>query len=242
MSPERDPWDGRAGLNDAQAAQVVAAARGVYSRFLDEAIERHSYCPYARQSRAEQTSVVEVVLERLDPDAQLVPGSALAAVVDRWIGVAAMEVVQVVFPRVQVDAARWERWAKALTSRIRSLRPGPAVWAVAAFHPELSFGTGSAAELVPLFRRSPDPTVQWIRLDALDRLRTGRPEGDVVLPTDPRSVAALLAAAQRAPLHERVAENNERTVERLGLEAAVSQLADLAAEARRAYAAIERGG
>jgi hypothetical protein len=112
------------------------------------------------------------------------------------------------------------------------------VWAVAAFHPELPFTAASPSEAIPLFRRSPDATLQWLRLDALERVRRGRPEGDVVLPVVPRDAAALLAQVSKPGLADVVAENNRRTADALGWEVVEERFKGLALEAERRYAQL----
>lgn len=217
-------------------AKIEEIARDVYGRFTTELIEGLNLCPFARGSRHTGASVVRVVLEPLDPAATAPEGSALRSLIEELIDDESAEVVQVIFPAVAMDALSWERWAKALTSWVRGLRPPPAVWAVAAFHPELPWSSSSASEAIPLFRRSPDATLQWLRLDALERVRRGRPEGDVVLPSVPRDAAALLAQVSKPGLAEVVAENNHRMATSFGWEALEDRLKDLALEAERRYA------
>ena len=46
--------------------------------------------------------------------------------------------------------------------------------ACAPLHPKLPFVEANMYGLVPLFRRAPDPTIQWVRLDGLEALYAGR--------------------------------------------------------------------
>jgi hypothetical protein len=223
------------------ASAVEAIARDVYARFTADFVEGQNLCPFARGARDAATSVVRVCLEPQSEDGTLCEGSALAAMVDALLDEEGAEVIQVIFPLSTLDAKMWERWAKTLTAKIRTRRAGPAIWAVAAFHPELSWSDASPAEAIPLFRRSPDPTLQWLRLDALERVRRGRQEGDVALPSDPRSAAAFLAEQARPSLADRVAENNHRTANKIGWSILAERFKDLADEAQRRYSELLPG-
>ena len=76
--------------------------------------------------------------------------------------------------------------------------------------------------MVPLFRRSPDPTLQWISLAALERVREGRPHGEVLLPRDPAEARALLASLERPSLADAIADTNRERAFGYGVEALVA--------------------
>jgi hypothetical protein len=234
MRPETHPSP-HAGLPEDARAAIEASARAVYAEYTETIVEALNVCPFARGAREEGTSRVLVHLDPIGLGGEL---EANGALVDRLAGLLddeSAEVVQVIFPGVALDAVRWERWAKALTAALRSLRAGPAIWAVAAFHPELAWSDRTPSELVPLFRRSPQPTVQWLRLDALERVREGRPDGDVALPIDAAAARRLLSRASRRPIVEVVSENNARTAARLGTAALEERLTTLARRAAVEY-------
>jgi len=85
---------------------------------------------------------------------------------------------------------------------------------------------------VPLLRRAPDPTLQWVRLAALDALYEGREEPRFV---DPDHLAAYLAKPPVKPLYDRIAESNFEEARRVGFARLESIFDEIADEARRAY-------
>ncbi|MCB9520816.1 MAG: DUF1415 family protein [Myxococcales bacterium] len=204
---------------------TVEAALDRNDRFLADAIEGLDLCPFARPARTSASTARFVVADTLR-DGRLEPSAGLHAVFAALATSPRLQVVQVIFPRVDAEPRAWVDAVKALTAALNA-SSRPARIAAAAFHPELSYDAGSAARLIPLFRRAPDPMIQWIRLDALDRVRAGRPDGDVVLPDDPQARRDLLATQLRASLGDTIAAANAQTAERFGVEAIVALLASL---------------
>lgn len=204
---------------------TVEAALDRNDRFLAAAIEGLDLCPFARPARMSAATARFVVADTVR-DGRIEPSPGLHAVFSALATSSRLEVVQVIFPRVEAEPRTWVDAVKALTAALNATSR-PARIAAAAFHPELPYDAAAAARLIPLFRRSPDPMIQWIRLDALDRVRAGRPDGDVVLPEDPRERRELLATQLRASLGDTIAAANAQTAERYGVEDIVALLASL---------------
>lgn len=142
--------------------RLVREALRVNARYVEEVVIGWDLCPWA--ARAWQAGQV---VQRVFTEAALDAGAAaafideLAAAPDAAIGLA-------IFPRVACTIGAWERFAE----QVRRTRAG-APFLVAAFHPDYRAAEGplDAARLVPLIRRTPDPTLQLVRASLIDKLR-----------------------------------------------------------------------
>ena len=242
MTDLLDPWPRP--LPDAIEREIVAQALDGNRWWQQSIVEALNLCPWAMSARREGRARVEVFTGAVprDPRGGITP--PLRDLVVDLLHDDRVEVFQLVFPGLPLDALGFERWAKALTAAAHDAFGRSAVVAVAAFHPALPWRREPALALVPLLRRAPDPTVQWLRLDVLERVREGRSQGDVWLPSDPVEAARVLAEAARPSVAARVAEANAARVASIGhdtLEARLRARADLqrdrwAALGRRARA------
>jgi len=196
------------------------ASAELNARYTLEIVEPHVFCPFAKSARVSGRSRVVV-----DVAAQLAPGgvwweSAAALATDVHV-----EVVQFVFPLVDVSADQWTDECKQITRLFHAERAGASVYAVAAFHPRT--GGAKPSRTVDLLRRTPDPTMQWLRLDALERVKDGRDDRDRFLPPDPEALFQLLNASKRPSLSKQIEAQNDATVGRLGREVVYSMVRDL---------------
>lgn len=207
--------------------QLVAAALARNDRYVREVVEALNVCPYAAQARrAGRTE------RRVMPWSEPVEALALhadhLAMMRRMAMEDDVEVVQWIYPTVPWSADVWDRAAKDLTMRCHQAL-GVSVVGVAPLHPEAAYRTTSPAALVPLFRRTPDPTIQWIALRALEAVRRGRPNGEVLLPRDPEEAAALLDRLSKPSVADAVARGNAALAASMGvaeLEALFASLRD----------------
>lgn len=209
---------------------LEALALEANETYLASFIEAHSFCPFAAGGRARGLTARFVhVAERKDVEPFL-------DLMDRAAAAPEKAVVQVIVPAVEVSAADWTRFCHEVTAagnaRLRA-RGDASVYVVAPLHPDLPYSTRSPFALVPLLRRAPDPTIQWVRLDALDALYAGRSSDTVFV--DPADVARFLRAKHRPPLLERIAETNLKMAERLGVPEVERALREIARRARARY-------
>lgn len=209
---------------DAIEDGAARAALLRHLRWSTDVVERHSFCPYARTARrtGDGWTGCWVGATPLDPQDELPP--ALAEALDRVLSHPTHEVAQVVFPGVDCAPRVWDKLARAWTDRWHAGRPGPSVWAMAAFHPNLEWDADTEFGRVQLLRRTPDPTIQWLRLSVLERLRDGRDERDRYVPPDPVLWQKLLREPPRPSLTRTIAEANRETIARLGGDAIVQQI------------------
>lgn len=205
-------------------------ARRVYERYAVEFVERFGLCPWAVRARREGHVAVRVCLS---PEPDTAAAVAIAAAVEAE---APIEVGLVLFPRLEIGRVVFERFV----SEVRK-EAGDAL-AMAAFHPDAQADTSDAARLVPFIRRTPDPTIQLVRMSVLEGVR--RKEGDQgtgyvdLSKISPAQLAELAAEQPAVPLHDRVAEANLETIATLGVRDAEAVLSDIRADRERSYAAL----
>jgi hypothetical protein len=202
-----------------ESEKAEALARN--SRFVEEFVEDLNVCPYAKGSRMDgsaQRRVAPVSNEDLTAD-----HPDIAAAFHRIADEPGVEVMQIICPRIAMPEKEWTLRVKEMTETLHQAH-GRSVVGVAAFHPDLKFRDESAASLVPLFRRAPDPTIQWIRLDVIERVRSSRPAGDIAIPTDEANLAEFLKRQLLPSVEAEIAATNARLVDNLGLEAILQLL------------------
>lgn len=221
------PWEPLPAISDAARARLEAEVHRVNDLYLVDFIEEHSFCPFARSGRQHgqtrryvyyaDTASVEPLLERM-----------LEIAADpRQV------VVQVVLPLVDVGPREWERFVKTLTDVGNGRMDGGPVLACAPLHPGLSYRPDNANTIIPLFRRAPDPTIQWVRLDGLAAIYEGR-EGDTRY-VDPAKLDLAALEAAPKPLYDRIADSNFSMAKRLGCPHIEKTLEGYAGVGRRRY-------
>ena len=222
-------------LSEPTRERLREIAREANTEYVESVLEQHNFCPFSREGRRSGAAVCEVLLPT---DRSVAP---LLAAMERAAGLDA-EVFQLVLPFRRVAPEVWVDFGKALTDAgNRALGPRP-TFAVAPLHPALPYRRSNASALIPLLRRAPDPTLQWVRLDALARIYEGR-AGDAEY-VDPSRIAEFLAkmeahaGATRRPLYDRIADANEETVRGLGFERLEAILDDIHARAWARYRAL----
>jgi hypothetical protein len=227
------PYPPLAPVPDSVKAALAAEALRVNDRYLHEHVEGHGFCPFARGGRlaGETTRYVHHAdTAGLDP---------LLDLFARVAGDPKQVVAQVILPLVEVSPEAWIRFVDELTALGHAHLGRRAVLAFAALHPRLRYNTESAAALVPLFRRAPDPTIQWVRLDAIHAIYEGR-DDDTRFVDLADAEAYVKSATPRASLYDRIADANAAEAARLGTARLEAMLAEISEDARRSYERILR--
>ena len=210
---------------------IKAEAAKANDRYLREFLEDHSFCPFARAGRLDGSSARRIIYFD-DPDPE--------ALIELMVEVAQDKkraVTQVIFPLIQVAPHEWREFCLALTDHGHARLGGSKELAVAPLHPQLPYTEESPSTLVTLFRRSPDPTIQWVRLDALAEIYKGRSGERRFVP--PEEIAAYLSQPhEEKNLYDRIAETNRQMAERLGLPKVEAMLSEYHQDAQAAYARI----
>jgi hypothetical protein len=221
-APSRDPTE---------AAQIAEALR-IYRRYQLEFVEALNLCPWAERARLDGHVAERVLLRSQD----LVADSL--RVIDELTPLQHVEIGLIIFAGYRCARPIFERQVAAFidADRERNRLTSPA-FACAAFHPEAAPITSHAERLVPFLRRSPDPTIQLVRVTALERVRKGFSEGTHFF--DPMQINLKQPPPKRElPLRERIAKANLQTIEQLGLPRAEAILGDIFADRDASYARI----
>ena len=214
---------------------LAAAALEANDRYVETFLEPNSFCPFSRGGRARgQTARIVHYASSTSLEPLYAHMLAAARASDKVV-------IQVIMPLVEVTADDWSRFCHALTAagneRLRdALGCDAEVFAVAPLHPESTYSAINPHALIPLFRRTPDPTIQWVRLDALEALYSGRSSDAIFV--DPTEIAAFLAKAHRTPLYDRIADTNMKMAQRLGIAEVERSLRDMTRAARESYARV----
>lgn len=225
------PFAALPSLSPQVRAEIEAAALAANDRYLYEFVEGEAFCPYAREGRRRQETKRFVHwASELDAESLL----ELMAEVARDESIV---VAQVIFPCIAVTPTAWMEFCTAVTNAAHKKMGGRDVLALAALHPDMSYREDTPFSLIPLFRRSPDPTIQWVRLSSLQALYKGREKGSTFI--DPEQMMALIAEGPAPkPLYDRVAEANEASLRRLGVSRVVRLLDSMREEATQRYEEI----
>ncbi len=224
-----------AAMSESQRQRIEAEALRANSRYLTEFVENRRYCPFAKEGR-EQGKTVRYV--------HLFGESTVASIVQQMTEVAAnqdIDVAQLIFPLLEVEPKAWANFCHDVSARGHASIGGPPTLAVAPLHPHLSYREDNPFTLLTLFRRSPDPTIQWVRLRTLDKIYEGKRPGKVVMTT--QEIAHLLqnptsVAPPPTNLYDRIAETNFATAQRLGVAKVEAMARDISEEAEAHYATI----
>jgi hypothetical protein len=160
-------------------------------RYVDEVVLAFGLCPWA-----------EGVLRAGTLARHVLPGARPAAadvlpIIDRWAGPdekTAIEVGFVIVPRHAGGRGAFDSFAEAVRRADRARRPvgAAAPFMIAVFHPQGLEQFSGPHQLVSFLRRSPDPLLQLVRADRLDRAKSG--QADVSHQIAERNHAAMTAA------------------------------------------------
>jgi hypothetical protein len=198
---------------DTVAQAWVREATRLHDRYVLEVVEHFGLCPWATRARLGGKLRVEVSLQ--SDDTALEPS---LATLGRWALDESMEVGFMLFPRLPLPRADFDRFTSAVRSAdSKEHALGSAPFAMVGFHPEASPSLEDAERLIPFLRRTPDPCIQVIRVAVLDRVRGSVPEGtqfvDVTLLD-----AAVTGVTGEVSVRDRVGRANLETARRVGVE------------------------
>lgn len=190
--------------------QLIALALRSYQRYQIEVIEGLNLCPWAKRAR-EEGHVRYAVCLSTAPE----PEPVLRQM-DAWARDDETEIGLILFPRLELERAAFERFASATMAadagRHRLTSPP---FVIAAFHPVAPLSLDGPDKLVPFLRRSPDPTFQVVAVSVLERVRQGESAGTQYVDPSQLDLSQLLAAS-REPLRDRIARNNLQTLHEQG--------------------------
>lgn len=191
---------------DAHSPDLVTETLRLHLRYQTEVVEGFNLCPWAKAARLTNNTTPLVddgrpLLEQLG-DAAALPSEVLFLILPTYSG---------------HRHAFEELVAQLIASDAQRYRDNSPPFAMAAFHPQDTLEPLlelSAESLVAYLRRSPNPTIQLIRLDALKRVRHGEPSGTSFLDPSQVDFSAFpsKASPERPSLRHRIATANHTTV------------------------------
>lgn len=195
-------------------AEPTLARNDAYLRV----IEGYDLCPFARSCRV-SGQLLRRVVRAADLRAAL--AAELTALQASREG--DFEVALLIAPDFADGPRAWEALVQQLAVEVHEAFAAhgqvPACYAVA-FHPEMAYRTDTPLQLVGLLRHSPDPTMQLVRREVLDRVRGTQGEHRFLEPqawsTPEEALAAAAAMVGRPPLSDRIAAANYATWQRAG--------------------------
>jgi hypothetical protein len=204
----------------------------LYRRYQLEIVEALKLCPWAERARLDGR-VREQVLGWPCPNYE-----APLAAIDDMARDPRIEIGLLLFPTARVASSDFERFVSRLVdedARVRELGTTP--FALAAFHPDAKADLSEPERLISFLRRTPDPTIQLVRCETLDRVRGGFPDGTAFV--DINFISTLGQSREDTlPLRERIARANLRTVERAGVVDVERRLEDIRTDRNRSYARL----
>ena len=195
----------------------LAEVRRLLDRYIVEVVEAYEFCPWAKAARLGDEIAVDVLWGAPAPAAWIDAGRKLLAL-------PRTRVAMVIAPELAATPAELSRVRDYVAAKI----PGAGI---AEFHPDAALDLATPARLVPFLRRSPDPLLQMVPLELLDRVRTHTTVVDV---HDQAQMLGGFAEPQRRDVADSIAETNHA---RAGKDASTigSVLDDIAADRRRSY-------
>jgi hypothetical protein len=181
----------------------------LYRRYQEEIVEACGLCPWAVRARLEGRVRERALLQREDTSVE----PSLDALLE--LAHSNVDVALLIYPRLGQGRAAFELFAARVREADVSRWPlGQAPFVCAVFHPAARADATDPERLIPFLRRTPDPTLQFLRASVLDRVRNVAAQGTQFV--DPRLLHDLGEAPP--PLREQIARQNLATAERLGLE------------------------
>ncbi|MFZ5889748.1 MAG: DUF1415 family protein [Myxococcota bacterium] len=218
---------------DADRDHRIREVVRIYERYAREVVERFDFCPWAARSRREATARPSVLFQR-----DLRDFSASLAAIEALDSEPSLSVGFLIYPCVSAGRLDFEHFVRQLRQADCDRRePGAVPFAMAAFHPHAAPDLSNPDRLVPFIRRSPDPTIQLVRREALESVRGELSSGTALVEVWMLSPTGL-AAPEKEGVRERIAQNNLDTVRQVGSAAVEAVLADIAADRAASYARL----
>ncbi|HWE22958.1 MAG TPA: DUF1415 family protein [Myxococcales bacterium] len=179
---------------------IESAALARNDRYLREFVEALDLCPFARKCR-ETGRLARRVLRGSHPTE-----ATLAAVTElERTSEDQVEVALLIFPEFDGGVSVFGEFRDEVRAAVR-------LFYCVAFHPDLPMDLSDANRAVSFLRRSPDPTLQLVRIATLERVRSGRPAGTFYLDMSRISPADVNALHRSVSVSDQIAEANLRTL------------------------------
>jgi hypothetical protein len=186
-------------------------------RYLGEFVEALELCPFARKCRETGRLDRRVFRGGRPGEATLEAVRELERTREE-----AVEVALLIYPEFTGGLVAFEEFRD-------EVRKSLSLFYCVAFHPDLPMDLSDANRAVSFLRRSPDPTLQLVRIATLERVRSGRPTGSFYMDAATLTPAELAALEESISVSEQIARANLRTLRQQDPAALERLLADLRA-------------
>jgi hypothetical protein len=207
----------------------------LHHRYQVEIVEACGLCPWAERARVGGSFRARVLLQT---DARGTDASVEA--IEQLATDPRADVAVLIFPRLLLGRVAFERFVGDVREADAARHPlGRIPFVFAAFHPEAPPDTSDAERLIPFLRRTPDPTIQLLRTELLDRVRSATPQGTQFVDIRALDALGVDLADSPVPLRQRIARTNLATVERMGVSEMARRMDAIVEDRRRTYGAFE---
>jgi hypothetical protein len=169
-------------------------------RYLSEFVEALDLCPFARKCRETGRLARRVLRGSRPTEATVTAAGELERTTEDQV-----EVALFIFPEFTAGLRAFEEFRDEVRVSLR-------LFYCVAFHPDLPMDLSDANRAVSFLRRSPDPTLQLVRISTLERVRSGRPSGTFYVDPTRISPSGLNALHGSMSVSEQIAEANLRTL------------------------------
>ena len=196
----------------------------INERWIVEVVERFGVCPFAEPAMKAGRVARRVILGRDEGERAAAARVTIAELArDEKI-----EVALLIFPTVTADADAFDAWCAPL-------RAAHAAFVAAVFHPACAYDVATPAQAVGFFRRAPDPTLQLVRVAALEAVRANAGGGKFMFDFSPAAWAELKKREHRLPTSDRIAHDNHAMLAREGISTLAAICDDIRADRQRSY-------
>lgn len=212
-------------------ADIEREALRVFGRYTQEIVEGLGFCPWAKPARLKGQVRESVELSPLPR-----PERAVSWV--RELGAnPSVQIGFLIHPRCTMSRDEFEAHVLAVSQAYTAAMGAiGATMAIVGFHPDAKVNLSTPYSLVNFIRRSPDPTLQAVRLSTLATLRE-RDGSDAIYLAPGMDVESLPPMSDE-PLHARVATANFETVKRVGVREVEAMLEAISEDRRSTYAKL----
>lgn len=155
-------------MSDARDDDWEREALRLGQRYIDEVVLGFGLCPWAEAALRGGRVARAVCLSQAPVAADCLPAvSAFLAARAPEVDIGLLS-----FPRAEVGWAAFDGFAE----RVRRAHGSQGPFLIAAFHPDGPERPHNPDQAVSFFRRTPDPMLQFVRAELIDRLKASQPE------------------------------------------------------------------
>lgn len=211
---------------------ITREALRLHSRYTEEIVERFDICPWARRART-AGEWERYVLLQVDGDLE----APLDAIRRVGLDPRRLSVAILILPRIDLSPRHFDDFVAALRKADQDRSDGRPSFVAASFHPDYPRNDRSPASLVPFFRRSPDPSIQLVRLSILDEARGGS-HGKFLFDFSPSAYAELARRRENPSVTDRITTDNAARLQSETPERLEAIYRDICEDRDRTYAAL----